>query len=259
MQTAHSALGFTPLRRHASLRRVTNTAVPACPSCSAGILRGASGFWGPNSHAPLQCGQYSEILVPCVSTQSLARPGHGHAAAQPLHSAKQHDFVSWQTKHEATLSDLLARQFSSEADRKIGLRDPGLLAVRHGSSYRAAMETTIVGFHPDDAGDWVAELACGHGQHMRHTPPWQERPWVTTEEGRQGKIGARIECALCAAIRLPLDAREYKRTGNFTEETLPAALRKEHRTKAGTWGRIVVTEGQAGVSLAGPRARARRG
>ena len=71
------------------------------------------------------------------------------------------------------------------------------------------MDTTIVKFHQDDAGDWVAELACGHGQHMRHMPPWQERPWVTTEEGRQRKIGARIECALCDAILLPLDAREF--------------------------------------------------
>jgi tellurite methyltransferase len=106
------------------------------------------------------------------------------------------------------------------------------------------MDTTIVGFHPDDAGDWVAELACGHRQHMRHVPPWQERPWVTTEEGRQGKINARIECTLCDAIRLPLDAREYKRTATFTEGSLPAALRKEHRTKAGSWGRIVVTGGQ---------------
>ena len=107
------------------------------------------------------------------------------------------------------------------------------------------MDTTIVGFHRDDAGDWVAELACGHGQHMRHRPPWQERPWVTTEEGRQRKIGVTIECPLCDAIRLPPDAREYKRTATFTEETLPAALRQEHRTKPGTWGRIVVTDGQA--------------
>jgi hypothetical protein len=74
------------------------------------------------------------------------------------------------------------------------------------------VDTTIVGFHQDDAGDWVAELACGHGQHMRHVPPWQERPWVTTENGRQRKMGASIECTLCDTIRLPLDAREYKRT-----------------------------------------------
>jgi len=45
-------------------------------------------------------------------------------------------------------------------------------------------------------------------------------------------------------VRLPPDAREYKRTATFTEETLPVALRKEHRTKAGAWARIVVTEGK---------------
>ncbi len=59
------------------------------------------------------------------------------------------------------------------------------------------METTIVGFHQDDAGDWVAELGCGHSQHMRHRPPWQERPWVMSDEGRRAKIGARIDCPLC--------------------------------------------------------------
>lgn len=67
------------------------------------------------------------------------------------------------------------------------------------------MERTIIGFHPDEAGDWVAELSCGHGQHMRHKPPWQQRPWVTTAEGRQAKIGARIECPLCDA---PADTTE---------------------------------------------------
>ena len=105
------------------------------------------------------------------------------------------------------------------------------------------MQTTIVGFHVDDAGDWVAELACGHGQHMRHKPPWQQRPWVTTEAGRQGKLGTELDCSLCDAIRLPPEAREYKRTATFSEATLPAALRAEHRIKAGSWGRIVVVEG----------------
>jgi len=106
------------------------------------------------------------------------------------------------------------------------------------------METTIVGFHADEAGDWVAELACGHGQHMRHTPPWLLRPWVTTEEGRKAKLGEAIACSLCDAISIPPRAREYKRVGPFTEQTLPAGLLGEHRTKAHTWGRIVVTEGQ---------------
>ena len=58
--------------------------------------------------------------------------------------------------------------------------------------------TTIAGFHEDEAGEWVAELACGHTQHMRHRPPWQSRPWVQTEAGRTAKIGAPIECPVCA-------------------------------------------------------------
>lgn len=106
------------------------------------------------------------------------------------------------------------------------------------------MDTTIAGFRQDDAGDWIAELGCGHTQHMRHRPPWEVRAWVATEEGREGKLGARIECPLCDAICLPPAAREYKRTAVFTEETLPDALRREHRIKAGSWGRVVVTDGQ---------------
>lgn len=105
------------------------------------------------------------------------------------------------------------------------------------------MQTTITGFHQDDLGDWVAELACEHGQHMRHRPPWELRPWVTTEAGRQSKLGEAIECPLCDQIVMPAAASEYKRTATFTEETLPAALRADHRTKAGTWALIVVESG----------------
>ena len=36
----------------------------------------------------------------------------------------------------------------------------------------------------------------------------------------------------------------YKTTSIFDETTLPAALRREHRTKAGAWGVIRVLEGQ---------------
>lgn len=57
--------------------------------------------------------------------------------------------------------------------------------------------TTITGFHQDREGHWVAELACGHAQHVRHRPPWQDRPWTQTAEGRREKLGARIDCPLC--------------------------------------------------------------
>jgi Protein of unknown function (DUF3565) len=59
------------------------------------------------------------------------------------------------------------------------------------------VERAIVGFDVDEVGDWVALLDCGHRQHVRHRPPWQERPWVLTPEGREGRIGTALECPYC--------------------------------------------------------------
>jgi 2-phosphosulfolactate phosphatase len=56
----------------------------------------------------------------------------------------------------------------------------------------------ISGFHRDDEGHWVADLVCGHTQHVRHDPPWQVRPWVLTPEGRAGRLGAELPCVRCA-------------------------------------------------------------
>ena len=42
----------------------------------------------------------------------------------------------------------------------------------------------IIGFHQDELDDWVANLACGHTQHVRHNPPWQNRAWVIDPEER---------------------------------------------------------------------------
>ena len=59
------------------------------------------------------------------------------------------------------------------------------------------MKRAIVGFHQDDEQHWVADLACGHTQHLRHVPPFTERPWVTTEEGRREKLGVELDCVDC--------------------------------------------------------------
>ncbi|MDQ4098750.1 MAG: DUF3565 domain-containing protein [Actinomycetota bacterium] len=59
------------------------------------------------------------------------------------------------------------------------------------------MEQQITGFHRDDAGDWVAELACGHGQHIRHNPPFRLAPWVLDDEQRAARIGSVLECRIC--------------------------------------------------------------
>lgn len=62
-----------------------------------------------------------------------------------------------------------------------------------------AVAQPIVGYHRDDEGDWVAELACGHNQHVRHNPPWNNRPWTETQVGRQSMIGQQLGCRKCVA------------------------------------------------------------
>lgn len=58
-------------------------------------------------------------------------------------------------------------------------------------------EQRIVGFHQDEENHWVAELACGHSQHVRHSPPWQNRPWVVNDAERADKLGHSLECVKC--------------------------------------------------------------
>jgi hypothetical protein len=59
------------------------------------------------------------------------------------------------------------------------------------------MDQPITGFHQDDEQHWVAQLACGHNQHVRHDPPWQLRPWVITEAGRAAALGRMLGCRKC--------------------------------------------------------------
>jgi len=59
------------------------------------------------------------------------------------------------------------------------------------------MQRAVIGFEQDEAGHWVAKLECGHGQHVRHDPPWTVREWVTTEEGRAARIGTMLNCKRC--------------------------------------------------------------
>lgn len=59
------------------------------------------------------------------------------------------------------------------------------------------MDRTIVTFCQDDVGDWVAELDCGHRQHVRHNPPMSYRPWVMDPAGRASFIGYTLNCRIC--------------------------------------------------------------
>lgn len=59
------------------------------------------------------------------------------------------------------------------------------------------MEKRIVGDQQDEEQHWMAELECGHHQHLRHQPPWTNRPWVTSAEGRTSHLGDMLDCKKC--------------------------------------------------------------
>jgi hypothetical protein len=59
------------------------------------------------------------------------------------------------------------------------------------------MKRKIIDFHQDEKSDWVADLECGHGQHVRNDPPWLSRPWVITAAGRKSRLGMELECKKC--------------------------------------------------------------
>jgi tellurite methyltransferase len=108
---------------------------------------------------------------------------------------------------------------------------------------------SIVGFHQDEAGDWVAELSCLHSQHVRHRPPFQVRPWVERAEGRAGRLGTEIDCPLCARAELPGGLTVTRTAGPFDAASLPAGLLKEHMVAEGRWGCLHVIEGNVTFSL----------
>jgi tellurite resistance-related uncharacterized protein len=105
------------------------------------------------------------------------------------------------------------------------------------------MQRAITDWVQDEAGAWCALLACCHRQHVRHQPPFVERAWVTTPQGRAAHLGQSLDCPLCDRFEWPLDLIAYKRTPEFSAETTPAGLRKDHATKPGVWARIVILEG----------------
>jgi Protein of unknown function (DUF3565) len=105
-----------------------------------------------------------------------ARPFPTSATAAPRTATA----MAMLTPHEIGFSQWPARYLSEERP-----------------TYADRVERAIVGFHLDAQGEWVAELACGHRQHVRHRPPFYPRPWVLEAETRQQRLGAPLECRLC--------------------------------------------------------------
>lgn len=96
-------------------------------------------------------------------------------------------------------------------------------------------ERRIVGFHQDDEGQWVAELECGHTQHVRHDPPWQVRPWTQAAAGRAELMGSRLPCRPCEEIAVSAAAREDAAFRGLCAEGAEEAAREAvRRARAGS-------------------------
>jgi tellurite resistance-related uncharacterized protein len=108
---------------------------------------------------------------------------------------------------------------------------------------------TILEFHQDEESDWVADLSCLHGQHVRHRPPFNDRAWVETAGGRASRVGTEIDCPLCDRAELPDMLRHVRTAGPFDAETLPRGLRQTHRVGESTWGLLRVIEGSVRFSM----------
>ena len=105
------------------------------------------------------------------------------------------------------------------------------------------MQRTIASFAVDELGEPIAWLDCGHAQHVRHQPPFQVRPWVTTAAGRASMLGTALNCLRCARMEWPTGFIAYQQTPVFTEHSVPAGLLRDHATKRGVWARIEVLAG----------------
>lgn len=112
------------------------------------------------------------------------------------------------------------------------------------------MNRSIEGFHQDEAGDWIAELSCLHTQHVRHAPPFRERPWVTTAAGRTEHLGTELDCPLCDRAELPSGLELRRTAGPFDAGTLPAGLKRDHRVPSRTWGVLRVLSGTTHFRMA---------
>lgn len=51
---------------------------------------------------------------------------------------------------------------------------------------------------------------------------------------------------------LPSNVKPYKKTPEFTELTVPAGLLKDHQTKSGVWGKIVILYGALEYTIIEP-------
>lgn len=115
--------------------------------------------------------------------------------------------------------------------------------------------------------DHVLVLDCGHRMvHAASDPHVQDAHAQGAPAGHVEMVAPAladadaveaIECPDCVALVLPAGAERYRSTPEFTPETLPTGLQRDHRTRAGTWGVIEVIEGEVDYQVTAPFAASR--
>ena len=61
-----------------------------------------------------------------------------------------------------------------------------------------------------------------------------------------------LDCARCDRRELPEGYESYRRTPDFTEESIPAAILNRHATRRGVWGLIRISRGQLEYHIHSP-------
>lgn len=108
---------------------------------------------------------------------------------------------------------------------------------------RSEVKRPITGFGVDELGDWFAVLGCGHRQHVRHQPPFINRPWVTTKAGRTSRLGHELDCVRCDRLELPDHVQAAQTTAAFTQQNIDRALARARVLGVQSWLRIVIVQG----------------
>ncbi len=106
------------------------------------------------------------------------------------------------------------------------------------------MDQNIVRFHQDEEGCWVANLICGHCQHVRHNPPWVNRPWISTEATRELYIGQSLNCLKCNMPNIPSSAKQIKCSEQYDQQSLHQQFVGAQVNNSDFWIKVIIFEGE---------------
>lgn len=107
-----------------------------------------------------------------------------------------------------------------------------------------------------EGSDRQLELAREMATYISPRPGFTHHPLTTQAAAHMGALVDRaihyrsVDPVMTAAASTP--AKPYKSTPVFDEVSLPAGMRREHRTKAGSWGVIRVLKGRLRYQVLDP-------